>query len=282
MKPGVSHKKRIGSSKASHSCMKRAALSALAASMAPARCSGLLAITPTGRPSRRTSAVTMPGANAGRSSSTDPSSASSSIARRARRRPAADRPARTSRSSSWSAQSTRATSPWKYDRYCWATSTASVSSAQRTSTTPLGTCTDTGPTSSGRNTPSPPPSIMAGPPMPMLASGVAMMTSQQPSSAALPAKQRPETTPTSGTSPLSAPKRAKASVSRPVTTAMSVSPGRPPPPSAKSTTGRRSRSTRAEEAVLLAVVHLTLGAGQHGVVVGQDGARAAQRRRGRR
>jgi len=37
----------------------------------------------------------------------------------------------------------------------------------------------------------PPPSIIAGPPMPMLASGVAMIRSEQPSSAALPAKHRP-------------------------------------------------------------------------------------------
>ena len=73
-----------------------------------------------------------------------------------------------------------------------------------------------------------------------------MMTWQHPSRAALPAKQRPDTTPTSGTFPLSAPKSAKASVSSPVTTAMSVSPGRPPPPSAKSTTGRRSRSTSSK------------------------------------
>ena len=87
---------------------------------------------------------------------------------------------------------------------------------------------------------------MAGPPIPMLASGVAMMTWQHPSSAALPAKQRPDTTPTRGTSPLSAPKRAKASVSSPVTTAMSVSPGRPPPPSAKSTTGSRNLSTSSK------------------------------------
>ncbi len=82
MKPGVSHSERMGSPKASHSCRKRAALSALAASMAPARCIGLLAMTPTARPSTRASAVTMPGANDGRSSRTDPSSAMSSTARR--------------------------------------------------------------------------------------------------------------------------------------------------------------------------------------------------------
>jgi hypothetical protein len=46
-----------------------------------------------------------------------------------------------------------------------------------------------GPTASGATTPSPPPSIMAGPPMPRLASGVAMITSHAPASAALPAKQ---------------------------------------------------------------------------------------------
>ena len=76
MNPGVSHSDSTGRPNASHSCRKRAALSALAASMAPARCSGLLAITPTARPSKRASAVTRPGANDGRSSSTDPSSAS--------------------------------------------------------------------------------------------------------------------------------------------------------------------------------------------------------------
>jgi len=55
-----------------------------------------------------------------------------------------------------------------------------------------------------------------------------------------------EATPTSGTSPLSAAKRANASVSSPLTTAVSVSPGRPPPPSAKSTTGTRSSATTSK------------------------------------
>ena len=74
-----------------------------------------------------------------------------------------------------------------------ATATPSASSATAMSMTPLRRCTEAGPISSGRNTPSPPPSIMAGPPMPMLALAVAMITSQQPSSDALPAKQWPET-----------------------------------------------------------------------------------------
>ena len=46
-----------------------------------------------------------------------------------------------------------------------------------TSTTPLGTCTVIGPTSAGATTPSPPPSIIAGPPMPRLLPSVAMITS---------------------------------------------------------------------------------------------------------
>ena len=70
-----------------------------------------------------------------------------------------------------------------------AAATASASSATRRSTTPFAYCTSIGPTSPGSYTPSPPPSIIAGPPMPMLESSVAITTSQQPSSAALPAKQ---------------------------------------------------------------------------------------------
>ena len=48
MIPGVSHSTRIGMSKASHSCMKRAALSEPSLSMAPARWLGSLAMTPIG------------------------------------------------------------------------------------------------------------------------------------------------------------------------------------------------------------------------------------------
>ena len=99
-----------------------------------------------------------------------------------------------------------------------------------------------GPTWSASTTPSPPPSIIAGPPMPMLASGVAMIRSEHPRSAALPAKQRPEAIPIRGTTPESRAQSANAMTSRPATIAWSVSPGLPPPPSAKSTTGRRRRS----------------------------------------
>ena len=52
-----------GRPKVSHSCRKRAALSAAAAVIAPAMTIVLLAMTPTGRPSIRASAVTISGAN---------------------------------------------------------------------------------------------------------------------------------------------------------------------------------------------------------------------------
>ncbi len=87
-----------------------------------------------------------------------------------------------------------------------AASTAAASSFTAMSTTPFGTCTSMGPTSSGVKTPRPPPSIIAGPPMPMFEPSVAMITSQQPSSTALPAKQRPVVIPTSGTKPESCAK----------------------------------------------------------------------------
>src|SRR5438132_1134105 len=71
---------------------------------------------------------------------------------------------------------------------------------------------------------------MAGPPIPTVVSFVALMTSQQPSNAALPAKQRPDTMPTSGTSPASWANCPKVGTSRPATPSRSVSPGRPPRP----------------------------------------------------
>ena len=63
-----------------------------------------------------------------------------------------------------------------------------------------------GPISSGVKMPRPPPSTIAGPPMPILVLRVAITTSQQPTRAALPAKQRPETIAIIGTRPESRPK----------------------------------------------------------------------------
>ena len=143
------------------------------------------------------------------------------------------------------------------------------------STTPLASCTSIGPMSSGAKTPSPPPSIIAGPPMPMLASSVAMMTSQQPSSAALPAKQRPEAMPTSGTRPREPAEQR----GRPWRRAPRR-PGRRCRPAGRRRPRRRARPAAArrrqlEHAVRLAVVVHALGAGQHGVVVGHHDAAGA-------
>ena len=53
-----------------------------------------------------------------------------------------------------------------------------------------------------------------------------------------------------------------------------MSPGRPPPPSAKKTVGQPHALDQLEEAVLLAVAEGALGAGEDGVVVGEHGAGA--------
>ena len=62
------------------------------------------------------------------------------------------------------------------------------------STTPFGACISIGPTSSGSTSPSPPPAIIAGPPIPIETFSVATIRSEQPAITALPAKQRPLTT----------------------------------------------------------------------------------------
>ena len=77
-------------------------------------------------------------------------------------------------------------------------------------------------------------------------------------------------------------KLAKVATCRPATMGMSTSPGRPPPPSANSTTGSRCVERDAEHAVGLLVVAHALRAGEHGRVVGHDdGARRARRRTAR-
>ena len=225
-------------------------MSAAGASIAPARVRESLARIATVRPSIRASPVTMLGAKSGRSSISVPTSTIPSMAARgsnARLRSAGTTARRASASGA-----TPGSAPWKSPKSRRATSTASASSRTTRSTEPAAAWTATGPTSSGATTPSPPPSIMAGPPMPIEAPSTAITMSQQPSSAALPAKQRPAAIPISGTWPDSRAKRAKAPVSRPVTTAVSVSPGRPPPPSAKSTTGRPRRSASSKSRSFLA------------------------------
>ena len=79
----------------------------------------------------------------------------------------------------------------------------SSSSLVRMSTTPFGTWNDIGPTSSGVYTPRPPPSIIAGPPIATVEPSVAMITSQQASSARVAREAAPVRHATSGISPLS-------------------------------------------------------------------------------
>ena len=167
--------------------------------------------------------------------------------------------------------------PWKYDRYFLATATASASSSTAMSTMPLGTCTLIGPTSSGANTPRLPPSIIAGPPMPIDEFLVAITTSQQPRSAALPAKQRPELMPTSGDEPrqpaeeveghgVEAGDRLHVDVARPAAAAFGEEDQR-----------QALLLDDLEQPVLLVMVGLALGAGEHRVVVVRDGHAALSR-----
>jgi hypothetical protein len=69
----------MGRPNASQSCMKRAALSAASLVIAPAMYRVSLAITPTARPSIRSSAVAISGAKRSRRNRTEPSSASVSM-----------------------------------------------------------------------------------------------------------------------------------------------------------------------------------------------------------
>ena len=77
---------------------------------------------------------------------------------------------------------------------------------------------------------------------------MATVTSAQPNSAALPAKQKPLFTAMRGTRPLNAAQRANEGTSSPaICVVTSVSPGRPPPPSVYMITGnsvRRRASNR--------------------------------------
>ena len=201
MMPGVSQSDRIGRSKASQSCMKRAALSAPSLSMAPARCIGLFAMRPIGRPSMRIErrhharpeVAPQLEHRAGIGHRLDHAAHVVDAAAvlgddRAQQALVGALASPSSRPGSTRGTASRPRQP-------------PASSSTSTSITPFADCTSDGPISSGRNTPSPPPSIIAGPPMPMFESFVAITTSQQPSSAALPAKHGPETTPTSGHQP---------------------------------------------------------------------------------
>ena len=108
--------------------------------------------------------------------------------------------------------------------------------------------------------------------MPIDASSVATIRSEQPAITALPAKQRPLTIAIRGTSPDSArPQRERADVERGDDRVVGVA--RP----AAAALGEEDRRQphpldQLEQPVLLAVAERALRAGQHGVVVGQHRA----------
>ena len=240
MIPGVSQRNSTGRSKASHSCRKRAALSAPSASMAPAEVRrGCWRRRPAGRPSTRTSAVTMP------EPERRPAARAPSRRRRARR----PRRARRRRCSRFSGTTSRAASRVRRRPLVGRALEVRRGTAGRrrrprprrrrrrrrrrsAPARPSGRWPRAGTRRGRRPRPSP------GRPCRCSSPSVAITTSQQPRMAALPAKQRPLVMPTSGTSPLSRPNRLKARQSRPDTPVPSVSPGRPPPPSVKNTTGQ--------------------------------------------
>ena len=206
MKPGVSTKVTSGRPKASASCMKRASLSQAGASSAPPRWRGWLAATATARPPMRASAVIdadaevapqfehaagvhhrVDDARAGRTARCGwPAAPGAAPARRPRlaRRPAA-RPGSSPGSAGRGHRGGLVGHP-QVDH-----------AVRRPARRP-------GRPRRHRTRPRPPPSIIAGPPMPMLALSVAMITSQQPSSAALPAKQRPARCPPPAPGPTAA------------------------------------------------------------------------------
>ena len=109
--------------------------------------------------------------------------------------------------------------------------------------------------------------------MPIELSRVAMTTSQQPSSAALPAKQRPATMPTSGTRPLEA-REAREGRDVQAGDDRHVDVARPAAAALGEEHHRQALLARElEQAVGLLVVAHALRAGEHGGVVGHDDAR---------
>ena len=271
MKPGVSHRDTTGRPNASHSCRNRAALSAASASIAPPRWLRVVgdhAERPALDPDERGDHA---GAEARAQLQHGVGVGQRVDRRRARRRRAAGSPAPACRSSAWSAQV----------HSCDASLEVATGTAWPPRPPPPRRPRARRPrrwrllharparSPPGRTRPARRPRSSPVRPCRCSRPSVAMMTSQQPSSAALPAKHRPDTMPTSGTRPDSRPKVWNVGTSRPDTVAESVSPGRPPPPSANSTTGSRCRSASSSMRSVLRWLLHALRAGQHRVVVGQ-------------
>ena len=127
----------------------------------------------------------------------------------------------------------------------------------------------------GSTSPRPPPSIIAGPPMPSETFSVATIRSEQPAITALPAKQRPATI---GDPRHQArepgPEREGAGVERGDDRVVGVA--RPPAAALGEEDGGQAHALdQLEEAVLLAVAEGALGAGEDRVVVGEHRAGGA-------
>ena len=218
MIPGVSTRETTGRPKASQSWRNRAALSAPSLVIAPAMWRVSLAMKPSGRPSiagerrdhLRREALAQEDRRAlvgdRLDDRRDGVGAPLALGDELAKAPLVGLGAR------------GAVAPWKKASSFFVTAVASASSATATSTTPFAVCISIGPISSASTTPSPPPSIIAGPPIPSEMFSVATIRSAQPAITALPAKQRPATTAIRGTSPESPAQSANARTSRAETT----------------------------------------------------------------
>ena len=159
---------------------------------------------PSGRPSIRASAVTISGAKRSRRKVTEPSSASVSTI--GRDLIGAARPLRDgSRSAAWSGTRPAPSSPGSSRAAAWRPRSPPL--RRRRPRRPRR-CRPASPSARPRRgrPPSPPPSIIAGPPIPSEAFSVATIRSEQPARTALPAKQRPATIAIRGTRPESRPR----------------------------------------------------------------------------
>ena len=113
---------------------------------------------------------------------------------------------------------------------------------------------------------------MAGPPMPSAVLSVATIRSEAPARIAFPAKQRPLTIAIRGTTPESRAQSAKARVSRRRDDRVVGVAGASTAALGEDHRRQAHPLDQLEEAILLAVPHGPLRAGQDGVVVGDDRA----------
>ena len=204
----------------------------------------------------RASAVTMPRPNSARSSSTMPGSASRAhhAARMSYTRMPVLRQGSLAQRALVGGTGRRPARPWKQARKRLRLRTACASSSTSTSMTPLRAMHVARARRLGRHHAEPAAFDHRGAAHADARAARRDDMSQLPSSAALPAKQRPATMPTIGTWPDSVAQRAKRRAVQAGDDGESTSPGRPPPPSANSTTGSFRSAGELEQAIGLVVV----------------------------